>query len=190
MVGERVFHLPEKDIFKRCQCNNIGRKHSRKHEDSKICLTEEKEDGKRKCSLCFYNSKIIEIEDSESMEEDEPAYLERDILTNFKEDEFQRESTDISENFEMQKEKKNLKSDVLEENEFLLNKNKSFESSQKEEVQQMKCSFSSKMRNSNKLEESSGKSNSYKISNKPEKLNTKKVYAILLKKIFKCCVCV
>merc|ERR1712142_313733 len=166
MVGERVFHLPEKDIFKRCQCNSIGRKHSRKHEDSKICLTEEKEDGKRKCSLCLYNLKIIEIKDSESMEEDEPAYLERDILTNFKEDEFQRESTDISENFEMQKEIKSLKSDVLEQNEFLLNKNKSFESSQTEEVQQMKYRYSSKMRNTNKL------------------------YAILLKKIFKCCMCV
>merc|ERR1711915_784230 len=51
--GERVFHLPEKDIFKRCQCKNIGRKHYRKHEDSKICRTEE-------------DSKIIEIKDSES----------------------------------------------------------------------------------------------------------------------------
>merc|ERR1711915_254017 len=27
--GERVFHLPEKDIFKRCQCNNVRRKHNR-----------------------------------------------------------------------------------------------------------------------------------------------------------------
>merc|ERR1719474_793213 len=152
--GERVFHLPKKDIFKRCQCNNIGRKHNRKHEDSK------------------------------SIEEDEPAYFERDELTNCNEDEFERESSNISEKFEMQKEVKNYKSDVLEENEFLLDKNKGFELSQKEEVQQLKFRFSSK------LEEPSGKSKSYKISKKPEKLNTKKVYAILLKKIFKCCVCV
>merc|ERR1711915_157295 len=103
-------------IFKRCQCNNIGRKHKRKHEDSKICRTEEKEDGKRKCSLCLYNSKIIEIKDSESIEEDEPAYFERDELTNCNEDEFERESSSISETFEMQKENKNFKSDVLEEN--------------------------------------------------------------------------
>merc|ERR1711915_853467 len=182
--GERVFHLPEKDIFKRCQCNNIGRKHNRKHEDSKICRTEEKEDGKRKCSLCLYNSKIIEIEDSESIDEDEAAYFERDELTNCNEDEFERESSDISETFEMEKEIKNYKSDVLEENEFLLDTNKGFESSQKEEDQQLKCRFSSKS------EEPSGKSKSYKISKKPEKLNTKKMYAILLKKIFKCCVCV
>merc|ERR1719357_2246898 len=182
--GERVFHLPEKDIFKRCQCKNIGRKHNRKYEDSKICRIEEKEDGKRKCSLCLYNSKIIEIKDSENMEEDEPAYFERDELTNCNEDEFERESSDISENFEMEKEIKNFKSDVLEENKILLDKNKGFESSQKEEDQQLKCRFSSKS------EEPSGKSKSYKISKKPEKLNTKKVYAILLKKIFKCCVCV
>merc|ERR1719474_1126876 len=182
--GERVFHLPEKDIFKRCQCKNIGRKHYRKHEDSKICRMEEEKYGKRKCSLCLYNSKIIEIKDSENMEEDKQAYFERDELTNCNEDEFERESSDISEKFEMQKEIKNYKSDILEENEFLLDKNKGFESSQKEEVQQLKCRFSSK------LEEPSGNSNSFKISKKPEKLNTKKVYAILVKKIFKCCVCV
>merc|ERR1719474_2668201 len=28
--GERVFHLPEKDIFKICQCNNVRRKNNRK----------------------------------------------------------------------------------------------------------------------------------------------------------------
>merc|ERR1711915_730305 len=39
--GERVFHLTEKDIFKRCQCNNIGRRHNGKHLDSKIRRTEE-----------------------------------------------------------------------------------------------------------------------------------------------------
>merc|ERR1711915_1056045 len=144
---------------------------------------EEKEDGKRKCSLCLYNSKIIEIKDSENMEEEEADYFERDQLTNFKEDEFKKENSDISEKSEMQKKIKNNKSDVLEENEFLLDKNKGFEPSQKEEVKQLKCRFSSK------LEEPSGKSKSYKISKKPEMLNTKKVYAILLKKIFKCCVC-
>merc|ERR1711915_188249 len=109
---------------------------------------------------------------------------ERDELTNCNEDEFERESSDVSETFEMQNEIKNYKSDVLEENKILLDKNKGFESSQKEEVQQLKCRFSST------LEEPSGKSNSYKISKKPEKLSTKKAYAILVKKIFKCCVCV
>merc|ERR1711915_682106 len=154
------------------------------HEDSKIFRMEEKEDGKRRCSICLYNLKIIEIKDSENIEEDEPAFFERDELTNCKEDEFERKSSDISEKFEMQKEIKNCKSGIFEENEFLLDRNNGFKSSQNEELQQLKC------RISNKLEEPSGKSKSYKISKKPEKLNTKKVYAVLLKKIFKCCVCV